>query len=198
LGTIALDFLQGGLNCTANWIAQINVPGQDFLTAPLENIQPGFGGATLISNDGSLPNSLIGNQVQSLFLSIPLSSSVNVDLSTIYNILNQNGGSDAFARTLGVLIELLNQQQDPLYGTACSEVDIYPAASNPFKLWLKKISGGGTDVWGIQLLNGEWTAWGAQGNTGKVITSGAGTVTIANIDSSNAATVRFTLFGNAT
>lgn len=186
---MSLDTLKFTVTSSLNWTATKNVAGQASgntnTNAPNKST----------TYQASTANNLVGgaDEMYSLLLSIPASSSTTIDLTNFQDILSQAAVS--LARLKFGQIRLLGATEsapDGTAGTACSGITVGNAATNPFSFNLVTP----TETFTVDNA-GRWEYAGG-GASGFTVDGTHKSVKIANNDGANAAKVYLTFVGGTT
>lgn len=184
---MAFDALTGYMSAGFNASATKNAPSSG-LNLPGTTNSPTVNFKVPIVLGGNLANG--ANECWQLILTAAASGSVTLNLQSLTDLLNASGV--ALARVKAFLFCLLGTSEDSVNGTACSQVTIGNAGTNPNQLDL-----GGTTMTRT-LLNGDVTMYASRQAAGRTVSGTACNVLLQNNDASNSMAVYSSGFGATT
>lgn len=183
---MALDALTASLQTSFAYNAQKNGPSSG-LNFPPNGLQNSINIKTAYTVGGNLAGAI--NEVVAEILSIAASGSATINLQSLTDVLNL--GTVVLVRLKEYLFVLLNATQDSINGTACTQVTIGNAGTNPNPLDF----GAATNT--KLLTNGDQCSYATASAGGITVSGTALNVLVTNNDASHAAAL-LACFGGAT
>lgn len=183
----ALDDLSLTFRPLFNWTAKLNVAGLQPATK-IDEV-----GSPVFTLSKAIANNLLGggDQVLAAILEVPVSSNLDTDLTAFTDLFARSAQSLARVKLLFFWLMSATDTLGSVTGTACSQVTIGNAASNPFLMEL-----GGTTPTKI-MKNGDFCIYGNRTAAGLTVGGTNKVIRLANADAVNIGKV-FTVVGGGT